>query len=363
MTDRDLVAAVVATDPNRIYREALRQPGIVRNRPRACWVAAHPRDVQAVLSSERCVVRPPGAPVPSALVGTAAGEMFSRFVRMIEGERHHAVKRAIVEAVNHLDPAVVQRVCRHHATAIAGQADLDRLLVALPVSVVASLLGVPDADLHQVVTDTSRFVRAVVPGASANDASRGCDAAARLYSSLAAVGDRATVSTLFERLRHALLAAGHHDGGTMIANAICLLFQSHDATAGLIGNTLVWLVRHPATARTRDSVTWLVAEMAHVDPAVHNTRRYANGAVSVNGVELHGGEEVLVSLAAANTENDGESWSFGAGRHACPARALALTIAREGVLAVCEQGLLPDQLPEPMTYRPLGNVRIPVFED
>jgi cytochrome P450 len=168
---------------------------------------------------------------------------------------------------------------------------------------------------------------------------------------------------MLDALRNALAAEGHEDVELAIANAIGLLFQAHDATAGLIGNTLVRLVREPSIARTRESVRRLVAEVARLDPAVHNTRRYALRDVCLGGVNIRQCDALIVSLAAANLADDQQSWSFGWGRHACPASAMASIIATEAVIAVCERGLLPDRLPEPVTYRPLGNVRIPVLAD
>jgi cytochrome P450 len=73
------------------------------------------------------------------------------------------------------------------------------------------------------------------------------------------------------------------------------------------------------------------------------------------------GDAILVVLAAASRDPTAPLLTFGAGRHACPGQALATTIARAGVGQALAAGIDPAPLAEGVSYRPSGNVRIPVF--
>jgi cytochrome P450 len=88
---------------------------------------------------------------------------------------------------------------------------------------------------------------------------------------------------------------------------------------------------------------------------------------------LRAGDAVLVLLAAANRDpavqpdpgrfdpfrQEPRSFTFGAGAHACPGQALAVTIARAGVERLILAGLDLERFAAAVTYRPSANVRIP----
>ncbi len=88
MMPADPLEAVTHPDPYPYYRAlAARQPFGFDERL-GLWVAAGPAEVAAVLSHPDCRVRPPTQPVPPALAGTAAGELFGRLIRMSDGAAH-----------------------------------------------------------------------------------------------------------------------------------------------------------------------------------------------------------------------------------------------------------------------------------
>ncbi len=84
---------------------------------------------------------------------------------------------------------------------------------------------------------------------------------------------------------------------------------------------------------------------------------------------------MLVVLAAANHDPaanprperfepdrvDRRTFTFGAGPHACPGEALAVTIASAGVARLLAQGLDLGTLPRQPAYETSGNLRIPLF--
>src|SRR4030095_7484258 len=92
---RDPVAAVTHPDPYPYYAELVAARPLYRDDLQGDWVASSAAAVTAVLTSERCRVRPPAEPVPKALVGSPAGEIFRRLVRMTDGAGHDAAKYAV----------------------------------------------------------------------------------------------------------------------------------------------------------------------------------------------------------------------------------------------------------------------------
>jgi cytochrome P450 len=299
------IAAVTHPDPAPYYRALLERPGVHWDASLGMWIAARAAAVTEVLTCGTYGVRPPSEPVPRALVGTAAGALFAQLVRVTDGAAHDVGKAAVCHALHRLDLAVVAEESRRRAVRLPLE-ELD----ALPVHVMASVLGAPDAQLG----DITRWTRDLIRGFAGGDAECGSVAAREL---LRVFPD---------------------------ANTIGCLIQSHDATAGLLGNTLLALAsgRHDPVP---DVVRWVV----RYDPPVHNTRRYTAGAT------------ILVVLAAANLDTSADGpFTFGVGPHACPGARLATTLATAAVEALLDDGLDLERI-HMTQYRPLANVRIPVL--
>ena len=357
----DVVTAVTAPDPDRIYRRVLRGACPFWSDPHGAWVVAHAEAVNAVLSHESCLVHHPDAPVPPNLIGTGAGGVRERFARFTEGPRHAVLKSALTSMLADFELDEVRAATRRMGDRYAASGDLDRYLVAVPVGTVATLIGLPQESLNEVVAATSSLVRALAPGATAEEIVRGSEGGERLCQMMRQLLEQPAIPEPLASFRRDLATSGIVDHELVVANVVGLLFQAHDATAGLIGNSLVWIARHAEDEELPETVMEIVTTVARVDPAVHNTRRYAGRDLSIGDREIARGDTIIVSLAAANLDSVGECWSFGAGRHACPGRDLALVIAAEAVPVAVERGLVRGALPSPKSYRPLGNVRIPVF--
>jgi cytochrome P450 len=365
-SDSDPIAAVTAVDPTSAYAGLLAEDTMVWNEKHRVTIAAKGADVEAVLADLACRVRPPGEPVPAALLGTSAGGVFVRLVRMNEGAFHTNLKRAISSALDGVDIEHVHSTSRRSAESLNGQ-NLNRFMFEFPVFTVAALLGVPDGLLPEISACTGAFVKAVAPGAGEEDIAHGCQAVDGLHRILGPLLAAPASGSLICALRDACQAEGVADREVIIANAIGFLFQAHDAMAGLIGNTVVHLARDPAlidSARLCPTqIERIELDVSRQDPAVQNTRRFVAAGTEIGEAHLAQGEVVLVALAAANLADNDRTWSFGGGRHECPGQSLALAIASEGVRALLEAGMIPRQLPDPMQYLPLTNVRIPVFAE
>jgi cytochrome P450 len=311
------IAAVTHPDPYPYYMALLDRPALHRDESLGLWIAARADAVTAVLAHPDCRVRPPTEPVPRALVGTPAGDVYAQLVRMTDGETHYTRKPAVSHRLQALDLATVADESRRWAVRLP----LDQL-DELAVHVVAAALGAQDSILPDVVRWTRDLMRAYAQPD----------------------GERASI------------AATNLLGVFPDANTIGYLIQSHDATAGLIGNTLVALASGRADPLP-DLVRWVVRH----DPPVHNTRRYPVAGVSIFGHDVRRGETILVVLAAANLDSSAYGpFTFGIGPHACPGARLATTITTAAVAALVDSGLDLGCVRK-TGYRPLPNVRIPVF--
>jgi cytochrome P450 len=169
------------------------------------------------------------------------------------------------------------------------------------------------------------------------------------------------------------------DADVIVANGIGLLLQPYEATAGLIGNTLLTLARRPELRAQVEADPSLlgevVSEVLRYDSPVHNTRRFVVRDGIAAGRWMKAGDIILVVLAAANRDplanpdpdrfdiyrKNRKTFSFGAGAHACPGEALAHTIATTGIKRLIESGFAFESLSTEPPYRESANVRIPIL--
>ncbi len=361
----DPIAAVTFSDPYPFYAELVAKRPIHRDEALGLWVAASAEAVSAVLASDLCGVRPAAEPVPKAIVGTPAGELFRHFVRMTDGPDHAPCKHAVASTLATFGETRTAQESRHWAEVLAEELrpesdprGLKDFHFRLPAYTVASLLGIPAEELPEISRWTTDLVVALAPASTPAQVERGQIAAA----------------SLLERLRSLLTG----EGDAAVANAIGFLFQAHDATAGLIGNTLVTLGRMPdvreRVAADPDLLPAVLLEVLRHDSPVQNTRRFLARDGVVAGQAMREGDAILVVLAAANRDpaanpdperfdpfrKERRIFTFGAGIHACPGDALALGIARSGVERLMRAGLDLEDFAANVAYRPSANVRIPL---
>lgn len=352
----DPVAAATHPDPYPYYRELVAERPLYRDDALRMWIASSAVTVTAALTSPLCRVRPPAEPVPHALVGSAVGEVFGQLVRMTDGPRHLSAKPTVSHALASFDGRRVadeaQRWAQHLVGELRPATDSARIAdvaFRLPVYVVASLLGAAADALPHTAAAVHDFVRCLAPGAAADDVRRGAVAANDLLETIGRGRD------------------------VMAANRVGFLSQAYEATAGLIGNTLVALARHSDVDRT--TLAPVIREVVRHDAPVQNTRRFVGSDGEVGGQPMKAGDTILVLLAAANhdaAENpaperfdprrrERRAFTFGAGMHACPGEMLASAIAEAGVRALLAGGVEPSRLLETLTYRASVNTRVPLF--
>lgn len=322
----DPIAAVTHPNPYPYYEHLVAEKPFERDERLGLWVAASAEAVTAVLNSGICRVRPVAEPVPNALLGSSAADIFRSLVRMTDGPGQQALKGRVMAVLASMDAAGPSREWARRFPAEPAE-----IAFHLPAYVLGSLLGVEDLPrLAKLVDD---FAPALAPGSLPEQVERGREAAGHLLS-------------LF-----------HGEADSIAANKVGFFFQAYDSTAGLIGNTLLALAANPEA-----DLHQTLMSVLRYDPPVQNTRRFVAEDGVVAGRSLKAGDVVLAVLAAANRDSTGELFSFGLGPHACPGETLAITIAQAGIEALLLAGVDLKGLAEDVTYRPSANCRIPVLD-
>lgn len=361
--------AATHADPYAYYASLRRNAQLGFDASLGLWVASTAKAVEAVLMHPDCRVRPSHEPVPAAIASGAAGQVFSKLMRMNEGVAHQCPRAVVEPALATVDAQRIAGVVKQLGACMH---NLDDWMFTLPVAVVGSLLGVPGDRLSSVADQTRTFVACLSPLSSTTQLR---------YADAAAVYLRQMVSGGLEQtdLLKTLIGGAWADPDALTANLIGLLSQTCEATAGLIGNTLVALARRPDLLeylqRVPASVKALVEEVARYDSPVQNSRRFVAARCSIGHSVLEEGDTVLVLLAAANRDPkanpDPDSlvlerphrriFSFGAGNHQCPGQTLALAIASQALLALLRQPSVWAGAGQ-CGYWPSLNGRIPRFQ-
>ncbi|MEW6737836.1 MAG: cytochrome P450 [Acidobacteriota bacterium] len=381
------IAAVTHADPYRYYADLVASKPIYYDEILKLWIASSAYAVKAVLSSDLCRVRPLAEPVPQALLGSPAASIFQHLIRMNDGQSHCHFKPAVLATLTSIDSTEVVEQSDKWAQSLlnemglkSGSRRLSDFAFQLSVYVIASLLGVPQDQLDQVALWVYDFVLCLAPTSSPEQIEQGKVAASHLlelFHSLLIVqrpndGLLATLAWQAQR-------AGYEVIDGIIANGIGFLSQAYEATAGLIGNTLVTLAFHndiyEQLIADLSLLHQVILEVLRYDPPVQNTRRFLARSGIVAGQEMQQGDTVLVVLAAANRDplvnpnpeqfdifrRDRQTLTFGIGAHTCPGEVLATTIAEAGVKHLIISGIDLKQLTKSLVYRPSVNTRIPLF--
>jgi cytochrome P450 len=377
-----LLTAAAHPDPYPYYAALLAYCPFYREHRLGLWVALGAREVSEILSSQALRVRPPAEPVPAAIAGAPAGEIFKNLVRMNDGPRHAQAKAAVGACLAAFDAAQIDAVARRDAAELARtvgvqhRQELDLFNFALPVRVVAQMIGLPEDIAGRCAALIGDFVRCLSPLSGPDEIAQSNKAAESLLQQLRdAWRPNSGLAAHAERLRN----DGLGEREAVLANLVGFMSQTYEATAGLIGNTLLALANHPhLRRRVADDDALLqrvIEEVARYDSPAHNTRRFVAEDCVIAGEAMKQSDQILVVLAAANRDPahcerphvfdpdraDRRSFTFGAGRHACAGQAIATTIAAAGIQALMAHGLDIAALAGPVEYRRSVNSRIPLF--
>jgi cytochrome P450 len=210
-------------------------------------------------------------PAPATLRPGAAADLRAAMARFSDGEAHGPRRAAVDAALAGLDTDALRAAAAEAARRRpAGGAS------AVTTEVLARAFGAADHEVAGLVADVGRMVAVIFRGEPSGPAAD---------EAVARVVDR---------------FAGHPAGAVAVAS---VLYQAHDATAGLVAALLAG--RERGGNRSSAGV---------------RTRRVAAADADVGGTPVAAGATVVLDLAAADLE-------FGAGPHRCPGREVAEAIA------------------------------------
>ncbi|WP_430443526.1 MAG: cytochrome P450 [Pseudomonas piscis] len=366
----DLISTITHPDPYRHCYAGLRAgSGLAYDAGLGLWIASSAEAVTAALEHPACRVRPLYEPVPAALANGPAAALFARLMRMNDGPRHSCPRATIEPGLRAMAGIDLMLALEHRRPPLDTPSDaagVRRWQLQLPVAMVAGSLGVATAQQPEIARRTGELVAGLSPLGDASQRQAAHQAAHYLDQQMQALLHTDAPGPLLQAIRQ---QQGSLDPADLRANLVGLLIQAHDACAGLFGNALLALLDQPALAqRLRHDPAQLGAwlrQQQKLDPPVHNTRRFVAEPCTLAGVALQPGDTLLVLLAAANHDPalpPDQDLSFGAGRHQCPGRGLALNIVASLLLALLGTPVLAE-LRLRWHYLPSLNGRIPWFND
>jgi unspecific monooxygenase len=221
---------------------------------------------------------------------------------------------------------------------------LTRFAEIIPVTVIASMIGVP-LDMRRQLLDWSHdYVRMYMFGKTAEDEHCANRAAREFADYIIALAAERRAEPRDDLLT--LMLSPARDGqyltkDELVSTAIVLLNAGHEATVHQIGNAVNIILKSgmdPKVLFANDRATELtIEESFRISAPVHIFKRWALEDVEFGGIEFKKGEEVGLILAAANLDpkkftdplafrpdrDEGTSLSFGAGIHFCIGAPLA----------------------------------------
>lgn len=240
-----------------------------------------------------------------------------------------------------------------------GDVDLvEELAVPLPLSVIASMLGVAEADREDFKHTVERFAGSTGGGSPLEVLRMIPDGRrmVRLFDRMAA--ERRAEPD--DRLISALVSATEGDdaltGDEIVAMIFLLLLAGHDTTSNLIGNSVVALLDHPdQLARLREDPT--VGETAveellrFTSPVPCGVARTLVEDIEISGTTIPKGSTVLGMIISANRDEEvfedpdtldlgrhpNRHLSFAFGSHYCLGNQLARIEGRMALQALVQR--------------------------
>ena len=326
------------------------------------WLVVHHEQARAALNDPRL-----SKDMQAALLANAAtvseglpGPAFARHMLTVDPPDHSRLRGLVSRAfsprrIEGLRPRIQTIVddLLDDIAAHGGDEPVDlvaRFAFPLPFTVICELLGVPESDRQALGQGlTGLLVPTSTPEQYAK-AKQASDTVVALLEQLVHVKTRTPGDDLVSALIVARDGDERLDTRELLSTIFQLIVAGHDTTASFIGNSVVALFRNPPQlASLRDHPERLapaLEEFLRFDaPVPHSTFRYAVEPVELGGVTIPAGAQVIISLAAANRDEqvyeDSETLdvgrsgarhlAFGHGIHFC----LGAPLARlEGQIAI-----------------------------
>ena len=212
----------------------------------------------------------------------------------------------------------------------------------LPVTLIARLLGVPEAMSDDLLKWSNAMVGMYMARRTAATEQRAVDATESFVAFLRDYIAQRRAKPADDLITSLIAAEEAGDKLTtdeLISTCILLLNAGHEATVHTIGNGVKTLLetQTPVSALAPGAIEATVEEILRFDPALHMFTRWAYEDIDIMGHTFQRGDRVALLLAAAN--RDPATWenpnqfiptrpikpnvAFGAGLHFCVGAPLA----------------------------------------
>ncbi len=223
----------------------------------------------------------------------------------------------------------------------------------LAVTVIAELLGVPQADRHRLRPWSAAIVRMYEVTRTAPDEAAALTACREFADYLGHLAARRRADPRDDLISHLTEAA--LTGPELVASAILLLNAGHEASVNALGGGVVALMRHrkqwQRLVADRGLLPSAIEEFLRYDPPLHLFVRTAAADVVIGGVTVPAGADVAALLGAANRDplvfaepdvfdvgrDPNPHLGFGAGLHFCLGAPLARLEMRAALGALVDR--------------------------
>jgi cytochrome P450 len=247
------------------------------------------------------------------------GPAFARHMLTVDPPDHTRLRRLVSAAfsVRRVDAlrTRIQAITDDLLDDIARQGPDSRIdLVAsfafpLPFTVICELLGVPERDRAAL---GEGFTRLLVPTPTPAEFAAAKEASDEVVAMLKALVETKRIDPGDDLVSALIIARDGEeslDNQELLSTIFQLIVAGHDTTASLIGNSVVALLRNPTQLdQLRADPTGIpqaVEEFLRFDaPVPHSTFRYTAAPVTLGGVTIPAGEQVIICLASANRDAD-----------------------------------------------------------
>ena len=286
-------------DPYPGHRRLLRRTSPYREPDLGAWVVTRHADIANILRNPR---------VFSSSGKTGIDDPSRIIILVNDDPPRHTERRALVQRpmTRRLDGTLATWI-ENQADALLDAADPDNVeamgdfAVALPVSVITHLLGIPDEDSH-------RFMRMRSPQRGQTQQERAAEFTEIVYYLRGLVAERRRnprddlISELFAHDQH---------GPTLqeweiIGLCITLLVAGNETTSNLIANTLDVLAGQPDLwRRLRDDralIPTFIEEMVRWRSPTQTIFRTTTEATEIGGTRVPAGSVIALGVGAANRD-------------------------------------------------------------
>jgi cytochrome P450 len=353
----DLYGAAFRADPYSVFRQmrghdpVLRQPGIDGETP--IWFITRYDDAAAILLDDDRFVRDPRLALTEEELAAqqlpAPLQAIDNHMLNRDGDDHRRLRRLVTKAftprmVEQLRPRI-QEIADGLIDAVESRGSMDlsaEYAFPLPITVIAELLGVPQADQDRFKEWSDAVITPAI----------GPEALERFFGQMGEFVEYLTDLFAARRadpqddLVSALLAARDEEDALteeeVFGTVVLLIVAGHETTVGLIGNAVVNLLSHPEQLElVRADASLLPAAIEEVlryeGPVERTLNRWAATDVELGGQTIRRGELVIAIVGAADRDpdrfedpdrldvrrGDTRHLAFGRGSHYCLGAPLA----------------------------------------